>query len=206
METLQLNADFGTAIMRAAGVLRAGGVILYPTDTLYGLGADAFSDQAVDTVYAIKGRQADKPIHCIVTDLAMAEEYGEINDAARTLAEAFLPGPLTLVVKKKADISGGIARGMETIGIRIPNNDFCIELARSFGRPYTTTSANLADVEPEIAFKKVLAQLGTSQIDLAIDAGDAPLKEPSTVVNVVSGHPSILREGAIPAKDILGLF
>lgn len=206
METIRLDTDFGKAVMRAAGILRQGGVIIYPTDTLYGLGADAFSDETVEKVYAIKGREAGKPIHCIVADLAMAEEYAEVNDAARKIAEKFLPGALTLVLKKKAGIEGGIARGMDTIGIRIPNNEFCIELARAFGTPYTATSANRAGVEPELAFEKVLAAMGEDDIDLAINAGPAPLARPSTVVNLVSGHPSILREGAIPAADILALF
>ena len=203
METIQLRDDFGKTVLRAAGVLRSGGVIVYPTDTLYGLGADAFSDSAVDAVYVIKGREAGKPMHCIVADLAMAEEYAEVNDAARKIAEKFLPGALTLILKKKVGVDGGIARGMDTVGIRIPDNRFCIELARTFGTPFTATSANKGGVEPAMEFEKVIAGLDA---DLAIDAGQAPLSKPSTVVNLVSGYPSILREGAIPSADILALF
>lgn len=203
MEILQLADDFGIAVIRAAGVLRSGGVIIYPTDTLYGLGANAFSDAAVDRVYAIKGREAGKPMHCMVADLAMAEEYAEVNDAARKIAETFLPGALTLVLKKKTGIAGGIARSMDTIGIRIPNNDFCVELAKAFGKPFTATSANRAGAEPARIFEKVAAAV---EADFAIDGGDAPLSKPSTVLNLVSGYPSILREGAIPTKDILELF
>lgn len=206
METIRLENGFGEAVIKAAGVLRRGGVIMYPTDTLYGLGADAFSDAAVDKMYAIKGREPGKPTHCVVADLAMAGEYAEVNDAARALAEKFLPGALTLVLKKKAGVEGGIARGMDTIGIRIPNNEFCLELAKSFGKPYTAPSANPAGKEPELEFEKIIAQLHGMDIALAVDAGPAPLTQPSTVVNVVSGRPSILREGAIPAADILAVF
>jgi L-threonylcarbamoyladenylate synthase len=206
MEIIRLDLGIGTAAIRAAGVLRRGGVIIYPTDTLYGLGADAFSDEAVARVCEIKGRESGKPIHCIVADIAMAEEYAEFNDAARKLAEKFLPGALTLVLKKKKGIEGGIARGMDTIGIRIPDDEFCIELARTFGKPITTTSANVAGAAPERTIEKILAQLGEAarDIDLVVDAGMSPEQPPSTVVTVVSGMPSVLREGAIPTSKILG--
>ncbi len=203
METIRLSDDFDTAVMRAAEVLRQGGAVIYPTDTLYGLGVDALSDAAVENLYALKGREAGKPTHCIVADLAMAEEYAEVNDAARKIAQKFLPGALTLILKKKSGIEGGIARGMETIGIRIPDNQFCVELARTFGKPFTATSANRAGIEPESEFEKVVVSV---KADLAIDAGPLPLSKPSTIVNLVSGHPSVLREGAIPGADVLALF
>jgi L-threonylcarbamoyladenylate synthase len=203
MEILRIADNLGKVVMRAAGTLRQGGVIIYPTDTLYGLGVDAFSDAAVDKLYELKGREAGKPTHCIVSDLTMAEEYAEVNDAARKIMGKFLPGALTLVLPKKPGLDGGIARGINTIGIRIPANDFCIELAKTFGKPFTATSANKAGEEPSLEFGKVIAGISA---DLAIDAGNAPLSKPSTVVNLVSGHPSILREGAIPVTDILALF
>jgi L-threonylcarbamoyladenylate synthase len=205
MQILHLGDGLGQCAVRASGVLRKGGVIIYPTDTLYGLGADAFSDAAVAKVYDIKGRDTQKPMHCIVANLEMVAEYAEVNDAARKLAEKFLPGPLTLVLKKRPVLNTGIAKGIDTIGIRIPDNEFCVELAKSFGRPYTTTSANRAGTIPEVTLEKIVQQLGVSAkgVELAVDAGMLPLRSPSTVVNVVSGSPSILREGAIPAADIL---
>jgi L-threonylcarbamoyladenylate synthase len=205
MEVVSLAEGIGEAVIRAAGILRKGGVIVYPTDTLYGLGVDAFSDEAVAKMHDIKGREPGKPTHCVVADLVMAEEYAEINDATRKLAEKFLPGGLTLVLKKKPGVNGGIAHGMDTIGIRIPDDEFCIELARAFGRPYTATSANLAGMVPERSVEKILEQLSgkAASIDLAVDAGLLPERAPSTVVTVVSGHPSVLREGAISSKAIL---
>src|SRR5271156_4955489 len=102
METIHLSeAPLEQAVSKAATVLRSGGVILYPTDTLYGLGADALSDEAVAKVYAIKGRDEGKPMHCVVADMQMAARYGEMNELANRLAEKFLPGPLTLILKKK---------------------------------------------------------------------------------------------------------
>lgn len=192
------------AVARAAAVLRAGGIVLYPTDTLYGLGTDAFSDDAIAKIYTIKGRDERKPIHCIVADLSMAGKYGEFNQTSQRLAKEFFPGPLTLVVEKKEGMESGIARDIETIGIRIPDNKFCIALARAFGKPYTTTSANVSGEVSERSVEKILAQLGASaeQIDLIIDAGTLPLSAPSTVVGVSGTDVVILREGAIPAEEI----
>ena len=205
MDVISLDSGVGKCAIRAAGVLRAGGVIVYPTDTLYGLGADALSDDAIAKVYAIKGRDPQKPIHCIVANLDMAAEYAEVNDAARKLAEKFLPGPLTMILKKRADVDPALSRGRNEFGIRIPNNEFCLELARTYGKPFTTTSANSAGQATGNSIDVIKAQLGASAagIDLWVDAGVLPESAPSTVVNLVSGFPSVLREGAIPSADIL---
>lgn len=204
MEIVGFEKGLGECVIRAAGALRQGGVIVYPTDTLYGLGADALSDEAVAKVYAIKGRDENKPMHAVFADMQMIEEYAELNDIARKLMEEFLPGPLTLVLKKRAHVTSGIAKNIETIGIRMPDSEFCIELAKSFGKPYTTTSANKVGMPSEPTVEKILEQFGKEKemVDLALDAGVLPLSAPSTVVNVVSGVPSVLREGAIPAAEI----
>ncbi len=208
MEIAHLDKGLGECVLKASGVLRTGGVIIYPTDTLYGLGADALSDEAVAKIYAIKGRDGGKPMHAVFSDLKMVEEYAEVNDAARKLAERFLPGALTLVLKKKPAFNTGIVRDMETIGVRIPDNEFCLELARTYGKPFTATSANKSGDVTEASVEKILSQLGESArlVDLAIDSAVFPMRPPTTVVSVVSGAPSILREGAISSEDVLGLF
>jgi L-threonylcarbamoyladenylate synthase len=201
---IRLGGNEGIATIKAAGTLREGGVILYPTDTLYGLGADAFSDTAVDKVYAIKGRNARNPMHAIFSDLAMVEEYAELNDVARKLAEKFLPGALTVVLKKKKGVMSGIGRKMETMGVRIPDNSFCIETAKALGKPFTATSANLAQNPVFLSVEEILSQLGdgANGIDLVMDAGLLPLRPPSTVVSLVSGTLEFLRIGAIPKSEI----
>ncbi len=176
---------------------------MYPTDTLYGLGADAFSNDAVAKVYAIKGRDEKKPIHCVVADMGMAATYAEVNETARNLAEKFLPGPLTLVLKKKTGLDSGIARNIPTIGIRMPYDEFCLALAGSFG-PYTTTSANIAGGANQRSVTDILEQLGqrASMIGLVIDAGELPERKPSTVVDVSAGTVEFIREGAISAAEL----
>ncbi len=204
MKIVQLSKGLGEATLAASAALRRGGVIIYPTDTLYGLGADALSDDAVEKIYAIKGREEGKPMHAVFADMAMVEEYAEVNDVARRLAEKFLPGALTLVLKKKPHVESGVSRGIATIGIRIPNDEFCLELARTYGKPFTATSANKSSQIPPTSIADIQAQLGTAadDVELAVDAQVFPMRPPSTVVNLVSGTPVILREGAIPKEDI----
>lgn len=203
MEILRVQDEHAAGY--AAAQIDAGSVIIYPTDTLYGLGADALSDSAVKHIYEVKGRDEGKPIHAIVADLQMAERYAHINNAARVLAGAFLPGPLTLVLRKKAGIETGIAKGMDTFGIRIPDNVFCRELVEKFGGPITTTSANRAGMLPMPTIAKIREQLGESAatIVLAIDAGEMPKRLPSTVVDCSEDQPVVLREGAIPAVALM---
>jgi L-threonylcarbamoyladenylate synthase len=204
MNTIVLQDNEGIASVKAAGVMRAGGIVLYPTDTLYGLGADAFSDSAVDKVYMIKGRNARNPMHAIFADMEMVEEYAEVTDVARKLAKKFLPGALTLVLKKKANVTGGIARKMETIGVRIPDDSFCLETVRALGKPFTATSANRAQNPVLLSVDEILSQLGgtAKEIDLVVDAGMLPLRPPSTVVSLANPAPMFLRIGAIPKFEI----
>ncbi len=202
MEIIKVSYDRAAAY--AAANIDAGSVVIYPTDTLYGLGVDALSDSAVAHIYRVKGRDEGKPIHAIVSDMQMAERYAYVNDHARLLAEKFLPGPLTLVLKKKDGIETGIAKGIDTFGIRIPDNSFCRELVEQFGGPITTTSANRAGMMPMSTIAAIVEQLGENAqtIVLAIDAGEMPKRPPSMVVDCSQDHPVILREGAIPAADI----
>lgn len=205
MEHIQLEeGNIKTAVTRAAEILRAGGVILYPTDTLYGLGADAFSDAAFQKICAIKDRDERRPIHAVFESLAMAEAYAEISPLGRRLAEAFLPGPLTLVFKKKPSVTTGIGHNLSSIGVRIPKNKFCLALAHEFGKPYTTTSANMSGAEPPPTFEGIEKQLGvnTRFIGLAIDGGTPPKYLRSTVVDVREREPYILREGVISSAEI----
>ena len=205
METIRLtSSNIQECATQAAEVMQNGGVIIFPTDTLYGLGVDAFSNAAVDKIFSIKGRDEGKPIHCVVRDMAAADEIGQMNTFAHLIGKQHFPGPLTLIVKKKAILETGIVRGIETIGIRVPDNLFCLELASHFGRPYTATSANKSGSAPERSIENILEQLGKSaaQVDLIVDAGELPESKPSTVVDVSGNEPFILREGAIDAAEI----
>jgi len=205
LETIRLTeGNLEEAVTRAAAVLRAGGVTLYPTDTLYGLGADAFSDEAFKKICSIKDRDERRPVHAIFPDLASVGAYAVVSPLGEKLARAFLPGPLTLVFEKKPGITTGIAHNLPTIGVRIPRNRFCLTLARAFGKPYTTTSANVSNKAPLATVEEILAQLedATTSIDLVIDGGPLSPEMRSSVVDVRGGAPFIIREGAICNEEI----
>jgi L-threonylcarbamoyladenylate synthase len=186
----------------AAEVLRRGGVVLFPTDTLYCLGADALSDAAVDAVYDIKGRESQKPMHALVSDIAMACEYCAVRPEARHLVERF-GGKISIVAPQKDQTKTGILRGLDTFGFRIPDHAFSQALIRTFGGPITATSANVAGKEPGKTLGEVLGQLGAGvlRVDLAIDGGPSTAALPSTVVDL-AGAARILREGAVSAREL----
>lgn len=202
MEILRLNMAHSVAM--AVTIIKSGGVIVYPTDTLYGLGVDALSDAAVEAIYAIKGRDKQKPIHAVFADVDMIEMYGEMNDVAYALAQAFLPGPLTLIIKKNPTHTTGICKDSDTIGIRIPDNQWCLSLVRAVGTPVTTTSANKSNESPQYTIDAIMRQFGDSAqyIALAIDDGEVQTRVASTVVDVSDGKVRIVREGAILASEI----
>lgn len=191
---------------RAASVLRAGGVVLYPTDTLYGLGADALSDEAVGKVFQIKGRDEGKPIHAIVADTDMASRYADVSGAVRSVIEKLPKGQVTYIVPKLSGIDSGIAKDISTFGFRIPDNVFCIEMLRAFGGPVTATSANRAGEEPERSVDAILAQIAPEKPDLVIDVSELPARKPSTVVDVSSGMPMLVREGVLKWSDFKTAF
>lgn len=196
------EANIAIAAARAVDVLRRGGVVLYPTDTLYGLGADALSDEAVAKIFEIKGRSAGKPLHAIVSDLDMVRAFAHVEDPLPMLIGELPKGQVTYIVKKKPEIVSGIAKEIETFGFRIPDSEFCLAMINAFGGPVTATSANSAGETPERTVDAILDQLGDVPIDLVVDGGELPERQPSTVVDVSMGEPVILREGAVPAADV----
>lgn len=192
------------AAAKAAAALRSGGVVLYPTDTLYGLGADAFSSSTVDKIYMIKGRRDDKPIHAIVSDIDMAARCGVVDDTTRALVTKLPQGKVTFIVPASAGVSSGIMRGIDTFGFRIPDSSFCVAFCEAFGGPITATSANASGSEPARSVEAILAQLGERAdiIDLVIDAGELPPSLPSTVVDRTSERSVVLREGVVLTTEI----
>lgn len=205
MERITLDGtNMQEAAEKAAGVLRAGGVVLYPTDTLYGLGADALSDEAVAKVIEIKGRDEGKPIHSIVADIDMAASYTSVSGFARLLDNKLPKGQVTFITEKREGVDKGISKRIATFGFRIPQHEFCTAMIRAFGGPVTATSANLAGKQPMRSVDAILLQLreAAQRIDLVIDGGELPEREPSTVVDLTHDHPLILREAAVPAADV----
>jgi L-threonylcarbamoyladenylate synthase len=198
------NANVG-AITEAASAIRTGGLVVYPTETVYGLGADASSDKAVDKIFKLKGRKAGKPIPIAVNSIDMARQIAEITPAAEVLFKKLLPGPLTIVARAKPNVSKLITAGTEKVGIRVPNHPVALKLIDFVGGPITSTSANISGKPAPRTVREALEQLG-GKVDVALDAGKSKLGVPSTVVDATTQKLKILRKGPISEEKIKKLL
>jgi len=203
---LVLNKENSSQVVETAvDVINRGGVIIYPTDTSYGIAVDALNTGAVQKVFELKRRLPSKPLHVVVADIESAKPYVQLNDRARALAQKFLPGPLTLVLPKTPLVPDLLTGGLPTLGIRVPNNTFCLELAKALGNPYTATSANISDMGDCYSIEDILTQYGDeiNSVDLIVDGGVLLRTMPSTVVGISGSEPTVLREGPISSSEIV---
>jgi L-threonylcarbamoyladenylate synthase len=189
-------------VEKAVAVLRNGGVIAIPTDTLYALTAAADDAAAVRRVFAIKGRKQGRPLPLFVSGVEMAARVAELNDAARRLATKFWPGQLTIVVSKRKDYDSEALAGSQTVGLRVPDNAVARAVVEALDGPVTGTSANLSGGPNPVSAAEVRRQLG-ERIDLIIDAGPCDHGVASTIVDCTGEQPVILRQGAIAADRIM---
>jgi len=195
-------ADRG-AIADAAAILNAGGLVAFPTETVYGLGADAGNDRAVAAIFAAKGRPAFNPLIVHVQGLAEAETLVDFTPQARRLAEAFWPGALTLVLPRRehARLSLLVSAGLDTVAVRAPSNPLARALLAAAGCPIAAPSANRSgSVSPTTAAHVAESLDGT--VDLILDGGATPLGIESTVIGFENGKPALLRPGAVPREAI----
>ncbi len=177
------------ALWAAVEVVLRGGVILYPTDTVYGLGGDATNEEVVKRIHTIKRSSEDKPLSIILPDLSFVDEWCETGVFEDIVMKKYLPGPYTFIVKKRRNIFLP-ASPYDTIGVRIPDHSFCLLLALKAGRPIISTSANFSGFPPPSSFEEVDKRL-VEQVDLAVDGGPTKYRAPSTIVDLV--HKKIIR-------------
>lgn len=190
-------------MIRAAGLLRGGELIAFPTDTFYGIGADPWNEEALRRITRIKRRPEASPILVLA---AGPEQVclvaASIPSSLERLAGAFWPGPLTLVVPARAELSRILTGGTGTIGIRVPASRIARGLATALARPITGTSANRSG-EPAAATAEEVRALLEADLRLLIDGGPAPGLVPSTVVDLSCGRPRLIRAGAVPFERVL---
>ena len=199
-----LKAEAPGAILAALAVLRRGGLVAFPTDTVYGVGALAFDASAVERVYAAKGREVAKALPILMADIRSATRVAEpLSAGTRTLANAFWPGPLTLVVRKLASVPGAVSQG-NTIGLRVPDHPVALALLRKSG-PLAVTSANPSGGPESLSADVVVSALG-GKIDLVLDGGRTPGGRPSTVVDCTVEPPALIREGPVSLEAILTIL
>jgi L-threonylcarbamoyladenylate synthase len=176
-------------------VLKSGGTIVYPTDTLYGLGTDPFDEEAVKRMFDLKRRPYDQPVSIAVHDISQIEDYVELTDLARHTTREFLPGPLTILLKKKDPSSLPIVSSENRIGVRILDHPAAVPILDRFG-PITSTSANLHDKEVPCDVETAQEQLGDA-VQIYIDSGRCRYGQESTVLDVSTDSPVIIRPGVI---------
>jgi L-threonylcarbamoyladenylate synthase len=187
----------------AAEALKAGRLVVIPTETVYGLGADATNDRAVASIYAAKGRPKFNPLIVHVASLADAERLGIFDERARQLAQAFWPGPLTLVVPRQADcpVSLLASAGLPTIALRVPRHPLARKLLAAFGRPIVAPSANVSGRISPTTAEHVRASLG-NKVAMILDGGPCLIGLESTIVGCGEGEPVLLRAGGVPREEI----
>ncbi len=199
---VRLDAHIHEEIVRAAAVLAAGGLVALPTETVYGLGADARNRSAINRVFAVKRRPADHPL---IVHLASAEQLvewcAEVPPSAWLLARAFWPGPLTLILEREMRVLDEVTGGQDTIGLRVPAHPVALALLRTFGGGIAAPSANrFGHVSPTTA-AHVRAELGVD-VDLILDGGACAVGIESTIVDLTATRPRILRPGAVTRAQI----
>ena len=200
MKTKIISAGETNVYLHALDVLRHGGMVAFPTDTVYGLATLAFDEKYVDQLYIAKGRSHNKAIAILLGNFTQVDQVAkELNVTAKILANHYWPGPLTLIVEKHPQVPLAVS-SLPTIGLRIPNNHIAIKLFEIAG-PLAVTSANLSNRASATTAQEVLDQLG-GRIHLIIDGGKSPGGVPSTIVDCTQTKPKILREGPITMRDI----
>ncbi len=191
-------------IARAADVLRHGGLVAYPTDTVYGLAVDPRNSAAVARLYAAKGRGSQSAIPLIAASLEQAEEAALFGERELRLARALWPGPLTMVVPPRVDLAAAVLGGGTTVAVRVPAHAVARALAGAFGFCITATSANRSGEAPAVTGADVAAAFGAgSDVDLLLDAGVVAGGSPSTIVEIGEDGPRLIRAGAVPWNRVL---
>ena len=186
-------------ILSAGEIIKEGGLVVFPTETVYGLGADGLSSAAVQKIFEAKGRPSDNPLILHVADVEAAERIGEINASARKIMEKFWPGPITVIVAKKDIVPESVTAGLDTVAIRMPENETARKLIKAAGTPIAAPSANLSGKPSPTAFRHALDDM-EGRVDMIIDGGDCDIGIESTVIDTTTDIPTILRPGGITAE------
>jgi L-threonylcarbamoyladenylate synthase len=193
------------AINECVSALKNGGLVVFPTETVYGIGADAFNEKAIASLYEKKQRPLDKPLLMHISGVEMAESIAVLDDKTRELIKKYTPGPLTLVVKRKPCLPNIALAGGETVGLRFPSNDFFIKLSNAFGKPIAATSANVSGCKSAVSSQELSPVMDVA--DVVVDMGKCELGLESTIVSLIGDKPKILRKGSFPVElveEVLG--
>ncbi len=186
-------------------IIRNGGLVAFPTETVYGIGADGLNETACRKIFEVKERPPEKALSLHVASFEMIEKVAEIDSAAKKLFKAFCPGPLTVILPKKNIVPDFVTGGLKTVGIRFPDNRTALELIKNAGCPVAASSANISGKNPPKNAAEVFENLG-GKIPVILDGGDCKFGKSSTVVDISSGKPKFLRIGSVAENEILKIL
>ena len=198
---IRVTAGDISAIEEAAEIIKSGGLVVFPTETVYGLGADGFNEEACRRIYEVKGRPPHKPLSLMVADREMIDVIAEVTPLAQRLIGEFLPGALTLILPKKAVVPDFVTAGSQTVGVRMPDNEVALALIRAAQCPIAAPSANFSNEPPPTTAQEVLKSF-EGRIPLILDGGTCRFGVSSTIVDLSGEKPRILREGAISVERL----
>ena len=199
------KSDNAETRSEAAGIIAAGGVIAFRTDTFYGLGADPFNANAIQKIRALKGREETKPILLLISDDSEVDRFIQQAEFFKLVARDHWPAPLTLIGVARPEVPGELTAGTNSLGVRLPDDDNVRALVRACGGALTATSANLSGQPPARNAKEVESYFPAG-IDLIVDGGEVTATEASTVLDVSGSDARLVREGAISRDELKELF
>ncbi|CAI8056809.1 Threonylcarbamoyl-AMP synthase [Geodia barretti] len=206
LQNLNLSSSTEHKLDTALRLLRGGGVVAVPTDTLYGLAADAFNPDAIERVFGIKERPDGLALPVLLADPGQLEMVAaQVSPQVRQIAEAYWPGPLTMIVKRASGLPPRLTAGHPTVAVRVPDHQVPRELARKLGRPITGTSANISGAADPQSLEELRRQVG-DRVDLVVEDGPSPAGTASTIVDVSGNELKLVRDGAVPFEEIAALF
>lgn len=196
-----ISADVPGVAEEAARLLAAGELVIFPTDTVYGIAAAASHDAAIRQLYAVKGRQPTKPLPLLIADAGAASWIADFTPAARALTARFWPGPLTIVMNKHEDFRSLALAKMKTVALRVPDASMPRNIVHTLGEPMTGTSANRSGSRSPATAQEAALQLG-SMVAMVIDGGKLPAGQESTVIDITTNTPVVLREGPVSREEL----
>lgn len=199
---LEKNPEY-TKLKEPAQIIKAGGIVIFPTETVYGIGVNGLNETAIKKLYEVKKRPITKPISLLVNSIEMIEEVAkDITEIEYDLIKKFLPGPLTIVLKKKENVPNIVTAGFDTVGIRMPENEIALKLIEYAGVPIATPSANISGKPSGTNLKEIMKDF-KDNVDYFIDGGENKIGVASTILQIIDGNPHILRKGKISEEQIM---
>lgn len=186
-----------------AKIIKDGGIVIFPTETVYGIGVNGLDETAIKKLYEVKQRPTNKPISLLVNSIEMIEKVAkDITEIEYDLIKKFLPGPLTIVLKKKDTVPDIVTAGFNTVGIRMPENEIALKLIQYAGVPIATPSANISGRPSGTNLKEIMKDFN-NKVDYFIDGGISKIGVASTIVQIIDSNPHILRKGKISEEQIM---